>query len=363
MATEARRREGPLARLPRAAALALLALTAALMAWSAWAALPARVPANAGAPAIATANNAAGEGDMALYARIAARTAAGEDYYAVAVTEQRVGNYPVRPFVTVRLPTLAMLHRWIGSGGVALLCWALLAGVVALTVLRLRGRARPPEVVAAGVFALLGGAAVAAPLAPLIHELLAGLLLSLSLLLYRPHRWWPALIAAALALTVRELAVPFLLLWAVFAAANRRWRELAAVVAVIALFALGLALHAQAVAAQLLPGDPASPGWSAMAGLSLPLAALSRLTALLVLPAWLAAPLALLPLLGWLGLGGRLGLFAALWSAGFMTAMALFARPENFYWAQLVLPAYMIGFAFVPRALGDLLVAARLKQS
>ena len=74
-------------------------------------------------------------------------------------------------------------------------------------------------------------------------------------------------------------------------------------------------------------------------------------------------PLAILPLLGWLGLGRRLGLFATMWFTGFFTAMALFARPENFYWAQMVLPLYFAGFAFAPRALADLLAAARGKTS
>ncbi len=108
-----------------------------------------------------------------------------------------------------------------------------------------------------------------------------------------------------------------------------------------------------------MPGDAVSQGWDAFAGIGLPLLALSKLTALLILPLWLAAPLAVLPLLGWLGLGGRLGLFAALWFAGFFAAMALFARPENFYWVQLTLPAYLAGFAFVPRALSDLTLAIR----
>jgi hypothetical protein len=70
-----------------------------------------------------------------------------------------------------------------------------------------------------------------------------------------------------------------------------------------------------------------------------------------------AGPLALLPLLGWIALGGRLGLFAALWFAGFALLMALAARPDNFYWVLMVLPAYGAGLAFVPRALADLVRA------
>lgn len=239
----------------------------------------------------------------------------------------------------------------------------LLLGLLVVTILlfmhQLRSQALPLERVGAGILLLFGGAAAITPEAGLIHELLAGLLLTLALALYQPARWWPALIAAGLALAVRELAAPFVLLWLAFAVFQKRWAEAAGVAALLALFAIGLYLHYLGVEAQRLPGDAASQGWDAMAGIGLPLMALSKLTALLILPLWLAAPLAVLPLLGWLGLGGRLGLFAAIWFAGFFTAMALFARPENFYWVQLTLPAYLAGFAFVPRSLADLASAIR----
>lgn len=347
----------PLALLPRWAALALLILTAAIMAWGAATVAPV---AQAAIPTEATgdAGSADGKGgDLALYTRISERVIAGEDYYAAAMAEQRAGNYPTRPFVTVRLPTLAMIHRAIGLEGANMLLLVLLVAAILLFMHNLRYLALPLERVGAGILLMLGGAAAITPEAGLIHELLAGMLLTLALALYQPSRWWPALIAAGLALAVRELAAPFVLLWLAFAVSRRRWAEASGVAALLALFAAGLYLHYLGVEAQRLPGDAASQGWDAFAGVSLPLLALSKLTALLILPLWLAVPLAVLPLLGWLGLGGRLGLFAAIWFAGFFTAMALFARPENFYWVQLTLPAYLAGFAFVPRSVADLIAA------
>jgi RsiW-degrading membrane proteinase PrsW (M82 family) len=70
---------------------------------------------------------------------------------------------------------------------------------------------------------------------------------------------------------VRELALPFVLLWAAFAASQRRWRECLAVLAVIALFAVGMAFHAQAVIAERLPHDLNSQGWTGLQGLPLAL--------------------------------------------------------------------------------------------
>src|SRR3546814_12079814 len=54
-------------------------------------------------------------GDHALYARIAQRVAAGESYYTAAAAEHRSGHYPLRPFVTVRLPTLAHIVPPLGE--------------------------------------------------------------------------------------------------------------------------------------------------------------------------------------------------------------------------------------------------------
>jgi hypothetical protein len=148
------------------------------------------------------------------------------------------------------------------------------------------------------------------------------------------------------------------LLWAAFALLERRWRELAATLALLALFGAGMALHAEAVDAARLAGDRASLGWSELIGPRMVLASLAELTPLLALPPALAAPLALLPLVGWLGLGGRGGLFAALWFAGFALAVSLLARSGNFYWVLLMLPAYGAGLALAPRAIADLAAAA-----
>ncbi|MWV27041.1 hypothetical protein [Aurantiacibacter rhizosphaerae] len=341
----------PLARLPRWAAAAALAVLAALMVWSALAAAPDQQA----QPAQVEAKADPADGDLALYARISQRVAAGEPYHAVAMEEQRAADYPTRPFVTVRLPTLAWLHAAIGVGGVRMLCAALLLACLFGLHQRIPHGLAPAERVGAIVMLALGGAAVAAPLSGLVHEVLAGLLLTLAFVFYTPSRWWPSLLAAALAIAVREIAVVFVLLWLAFAIVARRWGEVTALLGLLLVFAGGMALHYHFVEMRRMLGDPASQGWDGMAGLSLPLVALSRLSALLILPAALAVPLAILPLLGWLGLGGRMGLFAALWFAGFFTGMALFARPENFYWAQLTLPAYIAGMAFVPRAIIELI--------
>ena len=349
-------RERPLARLPRWAAVLALLLSVAALGWSALA-----VPglASADAPRARADATSSAIGDFELYARINAAVAAGADYHEAAMALHRAHDYPTQPFVTVRLPTLAHLNALLGARVVGWIALALLLANALAAMRLLRGQGCGLRLRWAGGFAvLLAGAGVMAAQAALVHELIAGLLLSLAMLWYRPGRWRASWLLAAAALAVRELALPFVLLWLAFAVIERRWREAAAVALLLALFAGGLYLHAQELAALALPGDRASPGWGALAGPALPLLALAKLTGLLFAPLWLAGPLALLPLLGWIGLGGRRGWFATLWFAGFFAAMAIFARTENFYWVMLVLPAYAIGLVLAPRAIGDLIRAA-----
>lgn len=352
--------ESPLARLPRAGAIALLlGLVAALV----WAAASASAPppprVSQEVQQASEARDGRGHGDLALYARISDRVAAGEDYYAAAVDEHRGANYPTIPFVTVRPPTLAWLHATLGDRGVQALAILVLLATILAWERKLAARANLAERTAAAIFLFLSATAVMSPRVLLMHDVMAGLFLSLAMGLYDRRVWWPALIAAAVAIFTREIAVPFVALWLAFALFERRWREAAAIGALLALFAVALFLHAGAVEAVRLPTDQASPGWSGMLGPGWVLQSITRLSALLFLPPALAAPLALLPMFGWLGLGGRAGAFATLFFAGMGLAMALFAREENFYWAVLILPVYAAGLALVPRAVAETLSAAR----
>ncbi|WP_053833455.1 hypothetical protein [Croceibacterium atlanticum] len=345
----------PLRALPRAAALFVLIGTALLLVY--------------GASSVGSLYQELAEqrgqksaeqdffGDVDLYETINRRMAGGEGYYEAALAEHRAHDYPARPFVTVRLPTLAWTNQLWGASGWRILAPALLGAIIFSFIGALSGLTLAVERAGAALLLAAAGMGVFYDRAGFMHELVAGLLLSLSLGLYRPHRWWPSLLAAGAALAVRELALPFILLWAAFAASQRRWAELAALAGLFLLFAAGMALHAWNVAEMRLPGDAATPGWAGMLGLPYLLTSIGQLTLLLALPPALAGPLALLPILGWIALGGRLGFFASLWFIGFGMAVALFARPNNFYWVLLLLPAYMAGLALVPRAVADLVAA------
>ena len=292
--------------------------------------------------------------DMDLYRTINARVAAGEEYYAVATDEHRRTKYPTAPFVTVRTPVLAWTTAlWDAAGwrAIAILLWV--ADILAWHAALAKRGSRSERMGAAGLVALFGVVALIPEIAT-SHEALAGLMISLALAL--SERFFPAALALAFcASALRLLAVPFLLLWTALAILQKRWSRAMALGAALAVLAIGVVLHANAVAAERLPGDLVSEGWQALIGPALPLYGINLLTILQELPAWIAGPLGVLPLLGWAALGGRMGTLALGWFAGFLLFVALFARLENFYWMGLVVPAYGVGLAFVPRAIVDAL--------
>ncbi len=346
----------PLTLLPRWAALALLLATLVASVWNGFA-LETR---NTAHEADIEQRLERGESvDMDLYRYVHARVRGGADYYAAATAGNRKLSYPTKPFVTIRTPFLAWGSALWGDLGwrvVAVILWS--ANIIAWFAAagpRVGRRERD----AAGTLVALFGAAAFIPEVAFSHELIGGLMVSLALAL-SASRWWLAgLVIALLAVGVRELALPFLVAWLTIAALAGRRDQIIATSIALAMTGIGLWLHANAVAAAQLPGDEVSPGWQGLLGPSLPLYGIHVTTLLQTLPVWLAGPLGVLPLLGWFAVGGRLGALASLWFAGFIAAVAIFARQENFYWMGLFVPAYGVGLAFVPRALADLVAAVR----
>ena len=315
-------------------------------------------PASAAAPASAT--EAPRDNDLALYDVIARRVGEGENYYRVAVEEQRARDFPVRPGLAVRLPTLAHLFGLLGNVGMAVLATVLSLLTLAAWWLRLGEEPGGEEHRTIALLLLVIGAATGLKLEYLVlHEVWAGLLLALSFALHRPGKWGLAWLAAAAALSIREHALPFVLLMGALAAGRRDWREAVAWAGLALVFVIGMMAHLAQVAPLVSPADPASPAWLVLRGLGGWTANVELSTSLHLLPGWIAAPLVLLPLLGWAGWKSDAGLFGLLLFAGYGLLFMLAGRDNNFYWALVVTPCWFIGFAFVPRAVRSLWNSAR----
>lgn len=300
--------------------------------------------------------------DLQLYDRIAARVRSGEYYYTSAVVEQRAANFPVKPGFAVRLPTLAYLTAAVGQGGLAVLAAMLGLATLAAWWRRLGEEPGAKDHRTIAMLLLVVGTAMGLKAQYLVlHEVWAGMLIALALALYRPGRWVAAWLAAALALAIREQALPFVLLLGALALWRRDWREAAAWAALTLLFAAGMVWHLAEVSQHLLPTDRPSPSWLALRGLAGWTGNVVASSSLYLLPGWLAAPLAMLPLLGWAGWKSQLGLTATLFQAGYGVLFMIAGRENNFYWALVTVPSWFVGLAFVPRALAGLWHAARLK--
>lgn len=302
--------------------------------------------------------------DLQLYDSIATRVAAGEDYYAVAVEEQRARDFPVRPGLAVRLPTLAFINAAIGEKG--LLVAAILLGLATLAAWWRRLGDEPgagEHRVIALLLLVIGSVMGLKPQYLVLHEVWAGMLLALAFALHRRGRWWPAWIAAALALAIRELALPFVLLMGALAFWRRDVHEGVAWTALAVLFLIGLAVHLGNVDAVISAADRSSPSWLAFRGLGGWTSNIVLSSSLYLLSdigaGWLAAMLALLPLLGWAGWRGDAGLFGVLLFAGYGLVFMIAGRDNNFYWALVVTPAWFVGLVFVPRAVRSLWQSAR----
>jgi hypothetical protein len=293
--------------------------------------------------------------DVQLYRAIADAVAGGEPYYHAAARLQRADHYPLRPFVTVRPPTLAWVAASIGWNGVSAVARVLVLAGVAGWIVGTRGRFRVIERFAMALAVAAGGWPLTLPAVQPLHECLAGLCMTLALagVVGWPRKWWWIMAPLAVGLAVRETVLPCVLLVAAFALAERRWREAGAWGVLVAVWLGFMAWHAHRVAPLWQPGDEVSQGWAAMQGPVGWLRAIAQTSVLGLLPPSLALLAALLPVVGWLALDGRAGRFCLLLVAGYALILSAFARPDTFYWGALMLPWYFVGYALIPRALGQ----------
>jgi len=297
--------------------------------------------------------------DVLLYESIVAAVRGGGDYYSVAAQAQRSGGYPVRPFVTMRLPTLAIVQAALPRPVTILLLYLLCLAVLAAWYVRLGGVfARPPPRLIALALVGCGGMIFVQTNLVAFHEVWAGLLVALSLAVWRDDRWVEAVAIGACAMLIRETAALYAIVMALCALAGGHRREAIGWAVAFAMFGAAVTAHYFAWSAIILPSDPAGPGWSGLLGFGFFVKALSVTTALSVLPPWIAAPFVGFALFGWLAwrdpaatrVLGVLGAYAVL--------VSLFCRTDTYYWVLLVAPVSLVGLAFIPDALRDLYVAA-----
>lgn len=337
----------------RPLALLLLALLATLM-WIGTQKERPVVNPNLSSPTLTKAEGMIG--DHALYLKILRRMEAGTAYYPAVVEEHRANGYPLRPALTVRLPTLNSVLSAISlPAGIAASSALALAMLLTWRRRLMHEPGLPPYARFGVLFIAINVGQAMSGQWVLIHEVVTGLLIALALALYRPDRPWAAMAAMVAALAVRETALPVAMLFGLFALIDRNWRAAGAWLAIGIVFAIGLAFHAASVANVTNAGDIAGSGWLGLNGWDNYISFIYKSSVLrFFAPYWLAAVLVPLALLGWLSWRSRLGLTGCLVQIGYAALFMLFARHDNDYWGMLVVPTLFVGLIFAPAALAAL---------
>jgi hypothetical protein len=334
------------ADMPRAVAAGLLTLIVILIALGLW--LPG---------AQSPVRLATGDNDVALYRAVVERVRTGDGYEAAAVAEQRARDYPLKPFVVVRPPALAIaLSRLPDERTGDFLLALLAAGVIAAWAYRLHA-VQPGSMWLAGMALTLFtgvGSTMAGGGASLFHEAWAGLLIALSLALRTEKRFAAAVLIGLLAAVTRELAMPYLLVMALLALVERRRLEAVCFAAGLGVALALLAFHARAVMSLVNPGDLASPSWVQLGGWGFVLKTVRWNLLATLIGAWPAAIILPLSLVGAAGWKNTSGLRLAALLLGYTLGFSAIGRPENDYWGLLIAPLVAVGLCLAPMALGDL---------
>lgn len=305
------------------------------------------------------AKRADNKADVILYESIVAGVRNRGDYYTVTAAALRRGDYPLRPFVTFRLPTLAVIQASIPAMASIILLYALATAVLIAWTIRLRPAfARAPPLAIALVLLIGGMAAFVQVELVNFHEVWAGLLIALSLALRRDDRWAHAVGFALMAMLIRETAALYVMTMAALALVEGRRREAASWAAALIAMVPVIMAHAWAVARVVQSSDPASPGWAGLLGFGFFVKTMSISTALAIAPAWASALLVGLALFGWSAWPGSLARRALATFAAYGVLLSLFGRVDTFYWGLMIAPAFLIGLVFAPDGLKDLIVQA-----
>jgi hypothetical protein len=304
--------------------------------------------------------NKGSESDLALYETIVDDVHHGADYYQATARELRArSGYPLRPFVTFRMPLLAQVQATLPLAGTILLLWLLAAATATAWLVRLSEILphRAPRIVAA--LLLAGGLIVSVqPELTASHEIWAALLIAWSLAVRRRGEWVASVALATIAMLIRETAALYVVVMAGFALVTGQRREFLGWCLGLAAFAVAVVAHAMAVAQVTGPLDPVSDGWSGLNGLWFYAMTLRHATVLEVFPFTLVAPLIALALFGWTVPRDPLTMRMAVVLAAYGILIGGFARLNNFYWGMMVAPVVLVGLAFVPDGLRDLYRAA-----
>jgi hypothetical protein len=298
--------------------------------------------------------------DGRLFEAVVARFRSGEGYYPATAAELTARRYPTSSSFNWRTPVYAWLMATAPS-----LVWArTIIGTCVVALAALAGAliGRQGGLVlglTAGVGLLGAYGWLAYPYPTYFMELWSGVFVGISVCFVGFGRWGWSALAAAVALGLRELALPAVIILTMLAWQEKRRDIVVGLVAVILVGMFLYAVHARCVARH-------SPNvavwaragqWFSALGARLILATVRMNYLLVLLPAWCAAlylPLAVLGLIAW----NQPGSAACRWTAIiYLFLFAYLGKRWNYYWGWMCLPLLFMGFVWSPVAVRDLIRA------
>jgi hypothetical protein len=305
-------------------------------------------------------HNLPGEGDLALYKAEANRVRAGEGYYSAIASELRARGYPTRSVFNWRCP----LPVWLFGALPQYLAQSLLcAAALAVMYLGLRMLDREAGTLACLIgMPLLFGAVSACfvPQLAYLSELWAGVFIALSILAYANEHRRLGVVAGLAAQFLRELSAVYTIVAIGLAIRDRRWREVAAWLVGLAVYAVYLGRHFTIVHAMIRPDDLAhAQGWVRFGAAPFVISTAHLNSILLVWPQWIAAVYFALALLGFAAWNSPAGTRIALTMCLFLVAFSVVGQSFNQYWGAIYAPLFCLGAAKAPAALRDLWRASR----
>lgn len=299
--------------------------------------------------------------DIELFRTVVARVRAGSSYYEAMGLELRERRYPTASVFNWRPPLLygamAAVRPDAARAALTLLAGALLV----LTIMAVRNGSTLAGIVA--LFIQLGAVvALLVPSAPLLAEAWAGVLIGLSLCAYRLHAWRAAAGLGLLALFVRELAAPYVLVSAFFALKEKRRSELVIWAAGAAAYVVYFAWHVFEVRALQQPNDLVhAESWLYWGGPAFLLHTLRTNAWLVVSPAWIPLASGLLALLFAACASPKTAVYLRATVIVYTAMFLVIGQPFNFYWGLLTAPMWGLAAAAGVDGLRDWLATAHAR--
>jgi hypothetical protein len=291
--------------------------------------------------------------DAELHARTIARLRSGERYYDAVGTELRSNGYPTQSIFNWRTPLHYELVAILPGNSSAWLVRGLSVLVVLSAIWAFANRV--PAMTIAGAFLLFG--AVLVPLlgmsAALFGEVWSGLLIGLSLASYYRGRFILAAAAGVLALFMRELAAPYVMVCALLAVKGRRRKEMAAWAIGVAAYAVYYARHALQAMEHSHPTDLSNAApWVQFPGVPFLLRTLRENGWFLLLPTWVAPVVCVLAVLALFARSAPAQLRGSL--IAYVVFFLVVGQPFNDYWGLVTTPIWAYALAHSVEGLREL---------